>query len=293
MKHFINEDVLVKWIIYQGGILHTRKFKNFEKVNLSACPENTLVCITGYDFLLKQFFERIINHFKRKIILITIESDEFTMRPEYLSHPLLKHWYTWNKPYEHDKVTAFPIGLNYDRQQVMLEKYLATVKLVNPMERKLMCINCSLTTDKSREKLHNKVTNEWQSYCDVIENISFIHEYYRKTYIEGVIKISVTDPKCYDILSKYKFILSPRGAGEDCHRTWEALYLDMIPIVLSSSINELYEDLPIVVVDGWDDINEEFLNNKFEEISKKKQNNEYKMEKIYLDYWFKQFNIIS
>ena len=51
--------------------------------------------------------------------------------------------------------------------------------------------------------------------------------------------------------------------------------------------------MPIVVVDGWDDINEEFLNNKFEEISKKKQNNEYKMEKIYLDYWFKQFNIIS
>ena len=53
-------------------------------------------------------------------------------------------------------------------------------------------------------------------------------------------------------LSKYKFILSPPGAGIDCHRTWEALYCGTIPIVISSSINELYEDLPVLTVSSWD-----------------------------------------
>ncbi|CAF1520246.1 unnamed protein product, partial [Adineta steineri] len=29
---------------------------------------------------------------------------------------------------------------------------------------------------------------------------------------------------------QYLFWLSPRGRGLDCHRTWEALYLDIIPV---------------------------------------------------------------
>ena len=47
-------------------------------------------------------------------------------------------------------------------------------------------------------------------------------------------------------ISKFKFVLSPPGAGIDCHRTWELLYLDCIPIVQSSTINELYDDLPVL-----------------------------------------------
>ena len=32
---------------------------------------------------------------------------------------------------------------------------------------------------------------------------------------------------------KYRFGVSPRGNGLDCHRTWEMLYFGMIPIVES------------------------------------------------------------
>ena len=35
-------------------------------------------------------------------------------------------------------------------------------------------------------------------------------------------------------LSSYKFALSPEGNGIDCHRTWECLYLGVIPIVKKS-----------------------------------------------------------
>jgi hypothetical protein len=285
MVNFINEDDIVKWVKDQNGILHTRKISNINVMDRTTCPDNTLVCLTGYDSIINFFFQKIIQSFKQRIILITLETDGFQMKLEYINHPAVKHWFTWNKSFAHEKVTCLPIGLNYDRQQTVLSKYLLKKSLIPTDERKLLCINCSLHTNNSRGSLLEKVTKKWQHFCDIVESIPFLQEYYQPSHIEGKIKISVTHPKCYDLLAKYKFILSPPGAGVDCHRTWEALYLNIVPIVLASSINELYADLPIVVVNSWDEINEAFLHEKYKEICLKKERDAYKMEKLNLTYW--------
>jgi hypothetical protein len=94
-----------------------------------------------------------------------------------------------------------------------------------------------------------------------------------------------TKTEYYQLLSQYKFILSPPGAGEDCHRTWEALYVGVIPIVLESSISELYKELPIVSVKNWNDISGEFLEKEYNRIENLKRNGEIKIEKAYLEYW--------
>src|ERR1700722_11865528 len=73
-------------------------------------------------------------------------------------------------------------------------------------------------------------------------------------------------------LAHSKFVLSPQGNGLDCHRTWEALYMGCIPIVKNSLLNDLYEDLPVVIVDDWAEVTEEFLNAKWLEIQSKKFN---------------------
>ena len=86
-------------------------------------------------------------------------------------------------------------------------------------------------------------------------------------------------------MSRFKFVISPRGGGEDCHRTWEALYLGSIPIVLSSSINEIYQDLPVIVVDDWNILTKEFLEKKWDEFEKK----EWNWKKLNLRYWIEQF----
>lgn len=87
-------------------------------------------------------------------------------------------------------------------------------------------------------------------------------------------------------LAKSRFVLSPRGNGLDCHRTWEALLMGAYPIVKSSSLDSLYEGLPVVIVDNWEQIDEEFLQRKYEEF----QSQEFQMERIYIDYWI---NLIS
>ena len=50
------------------------------------------------------------------------------------------------------------------------------------------------------------------------------------------------------------FVLSPRGNGLDCHRTWEALYCGAIPVVSAGTLSPaLASRLPIMVVDSWSD----------------------------------------
>lgn len=54
--------------------------------------------------------------------------------------------------------------------------------------------------------------------------------------------------------TRYAFVVSPHGNGLDCHRTWESLVLGSIVIVKRSSLDPLYEGLPVVIVDDWREI---------------------------------------
>jgi hypothetical protein len=54
--------------------------------------------------------------------------------------------------------------------------------------------------------------------------------------------------------TRYAFVVSPHGNGLDCHRTWESLILGNIVIVKRSSLDPLYDGLPVVIVDDWHEI---------------------------------------
>ena len=56
------------------------------------------------------------------------------------------------------------------------------------------------------------------------------------------------------IRGQYAFVLSPHGIGLDCHRTWEALALGHIVLVPSSSLDPMYEGLPLVPLHAWNEI---------------------------------------
>ena len=60
-----------------------------------------------------------------------------------------------------------------------------------------------------------------------------------------------------EAVSESMFVLSPPGRGLDCHRTWEAIYLGAVPVVLEGSLPPgLLHDLPIHAVSSY----EHFLN---------------------------------
>ena len=86
--------------------------------------------------------------------------------------------------------------------------------------------------------------------------------------------------------SKYSFVISPHGNGLDCHRTWEALCLGCIPIMKKSPISSLFNDLPVLIIEDWQDISQNLLNSTIEDF----KNKEFNFEKLKLSYWTKQFN---
>lgn len=104
----------------------------------------------------------------------------------------------------------------------------------NPRERKppyLMSCGTPEATDQSDGINVGSLTNI--SYCftdDAYEHVKNYTEYYHA-------------------LSRTRFAWSPHGNGLDCHRTWEILLLGAYPIVKTSSLDELYRDLPVLVVE--------------------------------------------
>jgi len=57
----------------------------------------------------------------------------------------------------------------------------------------------------------------------------------------------------HKLMRKTMFVPSPAGNGIDCHRTWEALYLGAVPVVLRSEYFGK-SDWPVLVVDSWSEL---------------------------------------
>jgi len=65
----------------------------------------------------------------------------------------------------------------------------------------------------------------------------------------------------YDDLLRSRYVLCPEGTGIDTHRVYEALACGAIPIVKRNSLSCIYEKLPIIIVDKWEDfdVNKKYI----------------------------------
>lgn len=285
---YLNEDAITKWVEINKGLCITRSVNNLNSFNFNK-KYNYPVILTGYDKVLQLFFENIIHKIESKIVLILIESDVINVTKKQLDNEKILHCYSWNTTIHHNKLTCLPIGLNFKRQYKSISNWMieknTNEKTIHNESNKMVCFNCNLNTSKERLVLKNVIDNTMKDFCEKLDYIPFLETKYIPSFIEGTIKIDITDPKCYNDWMKYKFILSPEGAGLDCHRTWEAIMIGIIPIVKSSSIDTIFKDLPVVIVKSWDELSIDYLNKKYNEIMKNKMENTYNYQKLYLKYW--------
>ncbi|MCL5070245.1 MAG: hypothetical protein M1308_05030 [Actinobacteria bacterium] len=115
------------------------------------------------------------------------------------------------------------------------------------------------------------------------------YNYFTSNGLFEEIKIKINSKRYLNLLKTYKFVASPQGNGLDCHRTWEAIYLGVIPIVKKSVAMEYFAEngLPIWIVDDWaylDFINEDILEMKYKGFCSRSSNKEI----IFMDYWLKK-----
>jgi len=86
---------------------------------------------------------------------------------------------------------------------------------------------------------------------------------------------------------KFAFCISPHGCGLDCFRTWESLLLGNIVIVKSSPLDPLYKELPVVIVNDWNDITRKNLDRWAKQYGDALTNSNYR-KKLTTRYWIQK-----
>lgn len=218
-------------------------------------------------FFIDEFFKFIHPKLKNKYVLIThtgIEAiDGKSMK--YIDDKII-HWFGKNVLINHPKITPIPIGLEnlwkYGTGIISLFDRLNKIKIKEKKNNILYHFKIA-TNKKERQKAYDYIIKH--SLAETFE-----HKQCPPIYLKKLIQ--------------YKFILSPPGAGEECHRTWEALYLDVVPIVKKCAATQYFQSLglPIWNVEEWsdlDNINQEFLNQKYNELNKTNK------KAIFMDFW--------
>lgn len=89
----------------------------------------------------------------------------------------------------------------------------------------------------------------------------------------------------FNDLTRSRFVISPPGNGMDCYRTWEALACGAIPIVKKSFLAPLYEGLPILQVESFEEITPDLLENFVPDVSR--------LEKLTTSYWKAKVNEVA
>jgi hypothetical protein len=177
----------------------------------------------------------------------------------YLNDDKVIHWFSQNAYIDHPKLTALPIGLGNQQYPHGNLNLLKTIIESRNVKRNLVFKNFSVDTNFSERNMVNQITFK----NGFVMLPSMPQEYYFK------------------ILSESFFSISPPGNGIDCHRIWESLYLNTIPIVQNHTGLNQFKNLPILFIDRWEDITEEFLRKTLDNI---KIDNDY-IKELDINYW--------
>lgn len=217
-----------------------------------------------------EFFRNIHPRIPHPYVVITHNSDYAAPGGyrEYLDDPKILAWFAQNaEGYKHKKLIPIPIGLenrynSNGNPQVVID---AINTFANCSKEITLYLNISIWTSYEERSL------VYNMFCDA----PYCYSSSRKGYVDFL-----------KDLSESMFVLCPRGNGLDCHRVWESLYMGAIPIVKSSAMDAAFEELPVLIINDWSEITEEFLLKKYQEMSEKR----YKMERIYMPYWKSYIN---
>lgn len=227
---------------------------------------------TDWEYL-ETFFHEYHPQILYPYILLTHNSDHGVPGPfrSYLEDSKLLAWFAQNVEGEyHPKLHPIPIGIaNKQWEHGNPVIFSSCLPLANNSHRPYLCyLNFQLSTyPNERSYVWNLFAGKpWCVVSTPKKLIGYLHD-----------------------LSQSKFVISPRGNGLDCHRTWEALLMGAIPIVRSSSLDSLFSDLPVLIVQDWEMISESYLMEQYPIIKKKFFNR----AKLFIDYWIQSIHLES
>lgn len=197
-----------------------------------------------------------------------------------LSNKHFKHWFSINKTIPNDRhFTSIPYGLNYWT--------LSTKSCFGENKQNFETQNNSLLIIKSHTQHFSKRIPK--IYCNFHLNCTDERNGNYRSKLTNILPSNLTylenhwmpRTQSWKNMGEYTFVLSPFGHGFDCIRTFEALCLGCIVIMKKSFLDVIYTELPVLVVNEWEDITEVMLKQTIIDFSGRKFN--YK--KLTFEYW--------
>jgi hypothetical protein len=212
---------------------------------------------------LPQFVEQALPRIQARFALLTGDEDwaipgSFDGSNQLLADPRIVCWFTQNYDgsVAHEKLRPLPIGIDFHTisnrrkwghwpatpaaQEAELD---AIRERALPNAQRLLRVHADFHFNKHKQQNWGDDRHAVQRALTGNPAVQF--------QIKKVPRSELWREK-----TRYAFVVSPHGNGLDCHRTWESLVLGNIVIVKRSSLDPLYEGLPVVIVDDWREITE-------------------------------------
>ena len=262
-----------------------RKLISFEKIEKIKPNSSIYLCSDA----LINFSKKMIDKIKIPFILVSGNCD-LEISPNtigennfyrILNNKFLQKWFAQNLTFENKKLINLPAGLNYQSRWEGNNTFGKDKML--PFEQEKILIDTFINSPNINERKFLAYSNWHFQPLDE-----------RKLCLEKIDKsvcfFQNTRPYreiTWKKQSEFVFVLCPEGAGVDTHRIWEAILLGSISIVKKNGIINLFNKLPVIIVNDWNDININFLRNEYKKIINKK----FDFSSLFLNYWKSKFNL--
>lgn len=223
-------------------------------------------------------FKDILNQ-RKDLTIVTSNSDHclydgLTDNPNSIDVQQLTCWKRWfgQNSYS-ENVIPIPIGFENKKWETFLgpkTEFLHEVREKDCSPIGTVYLNCKRDTSFNPIASIEKRSTLRQNCYDIVEKMNFV----------TVDQPNLTYKQYLNRIKEHKFVLSPRGNGLDCHRTWEILMMKRVPVIKrEGSLESIYKNMPVLFIDEWSDLND---------IDFDKVYNEYffdNQEYLEVDYW--------
>lgn len=239
--------------------------QDYSPCSVSKVWKGAVVLVTPWG--ITEFLKTIHPLLPNPYILLTCFYGPVSNVAEYVNDPKIIAWFGQvnQDAITFPKFTIIPLGIaaffaNYEQTAHKMTEWKALPK------KTLVYLNCRIETcqDPDRRVAYDYLQN--QPYCKTVHLVPD----FRKPFEEYM-----------EEMATCQFTISPRGDMLDCYRHWEAISVGSIPICIHSALDSAFNDLPVLIIDDYTDITEDYLKQKYIEIWSRP----YNYERLYIQYW--------
>jgi hypothetical protein len=202
-------------------------------IDLKLKPKN-IFCFTDW---INLFVNKILPNIDYEFKFVTHNADKAidqTNSSVLLNDKRLIHWYGMNCHIEHNKLTPIPIGIANEKWSHGNKNILLKVASENLNKQNRIYCNFNPNTTYRRNNLIDILKQ--YDFVDIETCHLSFEDYLRK-------------------LKSYKYVISPPGNSIDCHRIWESIYLNTVPIILKNIATDTFsENLPIITLKTYSNL---------------------------------------